>query len=134
MLGAHGDFLKKYIWRLFLILFLNLVVPAPKASAREVKFEKKIDAGALQAQLVAIGFKISWIECSVNRCKVVMPDSEKKDPMPVIRKYVYIDPVEARRNKMTALQALYDKWEAGTITNEEKDQLIKQAVGMILGR
>lgn len=63
-----------------------------------------------------------------------MPDSEKKDPMPLVKKYEYTDPREARRNKMATLQALYAKWENGTITNDEKDLLIKEAVGMILGR
>jgi hypothetical protein len=63
-----------------------------------------------------------------------MPDTEKKDPMPIVQKYVYVDAREVRRKNVEALQALYDKWQAGTITNEEKDQLIKQAVGMLLGR
>lgn len=104
------------------------------ASAREVKFDKKVDAGALQAQLIAAGFKVNYIECSTTRCKIVMPDSEKKNPMPEVQRYVYVDAQEVRAKKMAALLTLYDKWEAGTITNEEKDQLIKSAVGTVLGR
>ena len=115
-------------------VFLIVLVCCQTIYAREVKFEKKVDAGALQAQLTASGFKISWIECSENRCKIVMPDSEMKDPMPIVKKYAYVDAREVRRKKVEALQALYDKWEAGTITNEEKDQLIRQAVGMMLNR
>jgi len=107
---------------------------AGSASAREVRFEKKVDAGALQAQLIAAGFKVSYIECSVNRCKIVMPDAENKDPMPEVRKYVYVDAEEVRAKKITAMRTLHEKWEAGTITNEEKDQLIRGALGIILGK
>lgn len=103
-------------------------------SAREVKFDKRVDPSVLQTQLITAGFKVSYIECSGIHCKVTMPDAEKKDPMPEIRKYAYVDAQEIRMKKMSGLKALYGKWEAGTITNEEKDELIKAAVGMILGR
>lgn len=45
-----------------------------------------------------------------------------------------VDAQDVRAKKMTALRALYDKWEAGTISNDEKDQLIKGALGVVLGR
>lgn len=116
------------------LAFATIIAVTPFAFAREVKFDKKVDAGVLQAQLVAAGFKVSYIECSGTRCKVTMPDSEKKDPMPEIRKYVYVDAQELRSEKMSELRALYGKWEAGTITNDEKDQLIKATLGIVLGR
>lgn len=126
--------MRKHGHRLFAAIFLNLLILIPSASAREVRFEKKVDAGALQAQLVADGFKINWIECSTNRCKIVMPDSEIKNPLPLVTKYKYIDPAEARRKKTVALQALYAKWQDGTITATEKDTLIREAIGMLIGR
>lgn len=117
-----------------ILLIVLATFASQSALAREVKFEKKVDAGALQAQLVAAGFKVSYIECSINRCKITMPDSEKKDPLPEVKKYVYVDVQEVRTKKRAALLTLYDKWEAGTITNDEKDQLIKGSLGIILGR
>lgn len=116
------------------LLLLSIFAFSQLTFAREVKFDKKVDAGALQAQLVAAGFKVNYIECSTTRCRITMPDSEKKDPMPEVRKYVYIDAQEAREKKIAALRTLYDKWEAGTISNEEKDQLIKGTLGVVLGR
>lgn len=116
---------------LAIILAASISLPL---SAREVKFDKKVDAGALQAQLLAAGFKVSYIECSANRCKITMPDAEKKDPLPEVRKYIYVDAREAHEKRLAALRALYDKWESGTISNEEKDALIKGALGVILGR
>ncbi len=62
-----------------------------------------------------------------------MPNSEKKDPMPVVRKYVYTNPHELRRKKMAELRGLYDRWVAGTITESEKDRLIRDFIGMSLG-
>lgn len=116
------------------VLITVITMLAQGAMAREVKFDKKVDVGALQAQLIKAGFKISYIECSANRCRITMPDSETKDPMPEVRKYNFVDPRELSASKITTLQGLYDKWEAGTISTEEKDQLIKGAVGAILGR
>jgi len=117
-----------------LLAAISIILFSQTTFAREVKFDKRVDAGALQAQLIAAGFKVSYIECSTTRCKITMPDSEKKDPMPEVRKYVYVDAREVREKKMTALRELYDKWEAGTISNEEKDQLIKSTLGIVLGR
>ena len=116
-----------------LVLALTAAFAQP-TFAREVKFDKKIDVGALQAQLIAAGFKVSYIECSVTHCMITMPDSEKKDPMPEVRKYVYVDARELRVKKMAEMQALYDKWEAGTISDEDKDKLIKGVLGTVLGR
>lgn len=113
---------------------LALVLMVPQISiAREIRFEKKVDVGVLQKQLIDAGFHINWIECSVNRCKIVMPDSEKKDPMPVVKKYVYIDPTIARKKTLADMQALYAKWEGGTITPTEKDELLKMLVKQTLG-
>ena len=98
-----------------------------------VRFKKKVDAGALQAQLVSAGFAIDFIECSVDNCTIHMPPTETKDPLPIVEKYVYVDPREAHQKKLTAMKALYDKWQAGTITNDEKDQLLKQLVALVLG-
>jgi hypothetical protein len=115
-------------------LFILVICFPHTAFGREVKFEKKVDAGALQAQLIAAGFRVSYIECSINRCKITMPDSEKKDPLSEVRKYVFVDAREMREKKLATLRALYDKWETGTISNAEKDELIKNTLGIVLGR
>lgn len=117
-----------------ILAFVTIISAIPSTFARDVHFDKKVDAGVLQAQLVTAGFKVTYIECSTTRCKITMPDSEKKDPMPEVRKYVYADARELREKRMLTLRTLYDKWEAGTISNEEKDQLIKSTLGIVLGR
>ena len=101
---------------------------------RNIFFEKRVDVGALQKELIVAGFAVKYIQCSVDNCKIVLPPNETKDPLPVVEKYVYVDPAEVRRKKMANLHALYDKWEAKTITPEEREELIKQTLGIVLGR
>lgn len=107
---------------------------AAPATTREVRFKKKINAGILQAELRKAGFSVNYIQCSTDNCTIVMPVAETKDPLPIVQKHIYTDLTEARKKKYAALGALYDKWEAGTITSAEKDDLIRQAIGLMLGR
>jgi hypothetical protein len=107
---------------------------SPKALPGEIKFKKKVDPGALQRELTNAGFSIDYIQCVNDYCTIHLGQNEKKDPMTVVNKYIYVDPVANRLKKMAAVQALYAKWEAGTISAEEKDLLIKEFIGVVLGK
>lgn len=115
-------------------LTAGILLMSGLASAKDVRFKKQIDPGALQLELRQAGYSVDYINCSGVDCTVHMPDSEKKDPLPVIEKYVFVDPRQAQKQKNDRLLSLYAKWEAGTITSEEKDRLLKAVVGNILGR
>ena len=111
-----------------------LVGAGVSASAREFRFRNRVDSEALHEKLVGAGFKITSIECYMEKCTIVMPDTEKKDPALVIEAYVAAESYGTYKKKLAALRALYEKWSAGTITNEEKERLIKQSRGVIFSR
>lgn len=112
---------------------LMALVFCPLAYGREVKFQKTVDPGALQHQLRAAGFLVDYIQCSRDNCKIVMPDKEKKDPLDLVAKYTYVSPAEAQIKRLEAMRALFRRWEAGTITPAEKDELLKMLVRAYLG-
>jgi predicted NAD/FAD-binding protein len=103
-------------------------------SLHEVRFKKKVDPGALQARLSVSGFKVDHINCSAEDCILFLSSSESKDPSSVIRKYVYEDPLESRKKALASVSALYEKWKAKTITNEEKDELIARSMELLVSR
>lgn len=102
--------------------------------AREVRFEKTVDAGVLQQELIAAGLKVDWIQCSVKKCTIVMPDSEKKDPMPVVKNHIYIDPVIVRNQQLESMRILLKKWQEKKISSEEKDDLLRLLTQHVIGR
>lgn len=103
------------------------------AAAKEVQIKKQVDPGALLSQLRAAGFSVTSITCSLGRCTLVLPDSEKKDPAAVIKNHAYADPTAPREKKKAEMRALYAKWQAGTITTAEKDDLFKFVAAQVLG-
>jgi hypothetical protein len=103
------------------------------AAAREFQIKKQVDPGALLTQLRAAGFSVTSMTCSLGRCTVVLPDSEKKDPAAVVKNYVFVDPATLREKKQSEMRALYGKWQAGTITPDEKDSLFKYVAAQALG-
>jgi hypothetical protein len=105
----------------------------PVLISNDVHFQKRIDPGALQAQLIAGGFAIRYIDCSVDNCTIHMQPTETKDPMPIVGKYVYVDPWLERQKKVDTMRTLYSKWQDGTITPEEKDDLLKRLAAHVLG-
>lgn len=111
-----------------------LLISAQFLHAREVKFEKTVDAGALQQELVSAGYKVDWIQCSGKRCKIVMPDSEKKDPMPIVKKYIYVDPFVVRNQELESMRNLLKKWQAKTISPGEKDDLLRLLAQHVIDR
>lgn len=123
-----------------IILSVALALPVsakPKTAvpraAGIVSFHKKVDPGALQKQLIDAGFAVSFIECSRDDCRIHLKPGETKNPTPIVDRYVYVDPFEARRNRMAAMRALSAKWKDSAITPEEKDQLLRMLVQHVLG-
>lgn len=115
----------------FLLIF-GLLFPF-NAIAREVRFDKQIDPGTLQQQLKAAGFQVQWIECSTIHCKIVLPDSEKKDPMPFVKKYEYVSPEQIRAKQRARMITLVDRLDGKTITQEERDELLRMLVKDVSG-
>jgi len=106
--------------------------PAPPAT-NEVRFKKHVDPGALQKDLVDAGFGVNYIDCTQDDCAIHLLPNEHKNPMPIVDKYVYVDPLASRKQKIEQMKALQAKWEAGTITPEEKDTLLKMLTAFVLG-
>lgn len=115
-------------------VWMTLIVIAVPIHARDVSFKKKIDAGALQAQLVAAGFAVDYIDCSGEICTIHLAAKERKDPLPVVSRYVYVDPMESRRKNFERLRELYSKLDQGQITQLEKDELLKKLAAHVLGK
>lgn len=113
---------------------LGLLITPLNLFAREYAFSKQVDPGVLQNELRAKGFNVAYIECVQTSCKIVMPDTEKKNPAKIITDHVYVDPLAQRRKRTQELRDLLSKWEANAISQEEKDLLLKEVVRMLLGK
>lgn len=99
----------------------------------EYTFRRQVDPGALQAQLVAAGFAVNYVDCKDGRCTIHLKAGETKDPMPIVKKYVYVDAEVARQKKIDAIKALYAKLKDGTISPQDKDSLLMQLTALVLG-
>lgn len=115
-----------------LTLLIGILGIANLAEARTVHFKKKVDPAALQHELRGAGITVYYISCSRDDCKIVMPDSEKKNPLPIVEKYVYVDAFDARRKKLDSMRDLLHKWRVGSISDSEKDQLLLNLTETIL--
>ena len=104
-----------------------------EASARVVSFEKDANVGVLHSELSAAGFQIQSLQCLDRRCFITMPDSEQKDPMPIVNRHVYMDPEQTRAARVQTAKALHRKLEAGAISPAERDELLKLLVALLLG-
>jgi hypothetical protein len=114
--------------------FLTFAVclAAVSASAKEHRFDKKIEPFALQQELKAAGFQVRDISCLGTACILRLEDSERKNPKSVIDAHKWEDPQEKRKRELDALRALRDKWKAGTITPAEKDELLRRFIELHL--
>jgi hypothetical protein len=106
-------------------LLLLLLLPA-MLSAREVHFNKLINPHILLSELKAAGFLFTPnnIICQGTKCILYLDDREAKDPSAIIAAHVYVDLRTQEKVRRDAIVALIKKWKAGTITAQEKDQLI----------
>lgn len=107
----------------FLVALLAVATALP-AGAAEFRFKKKVDVGALHAQLAAAGFAVKGVTCRELDCVATFADSETRDPSSIVSSHRWEDPLANRRAELAALRNLVAKWKAGTISPAEKDDLI----------
>jgi hypothetical protein len=108
------------------LAFFFLSALAISASARDVSFTKKVDPGSLQKDLEAAGFMVRSITCTGgNHCTIKLPDSENRNPMPIVSSYVYVDSEAIREQGRREAEALYSKLKAKTLSTGERDRLLE---------
>lgn len=97
----------------------------PKAPAGNFSFTKKINPDVFQSQLISAGFNVDHISCSGDHCWIAWGSGgEKKDPTPIITAHVYADPIVEDKKDREQISLLGAKLKAGTITPQEKDQIL----------
>ena len=115
-------------------LLMILTLLAPAVEARVVAFKRDVSVDDVEATLRAQGFDVKYTECNGSYdCKMVLSDSETKDPLPIIN--------AAKSNAQTAseakaaraaladeLAAIEAKLDDGTATAAE----VRRAVKIIL--
>ena len=114
-------------------LSIAWVIHPAAAAALEYQFTKKVDVGALQAQLVAAGFAVDFTECSAENCTVHLKPGETKNPKSIVDKYVYIDRKAVRSQNLDKIKILAGKLDSGSISVSEKDELLRLLIKHIVG-
>ena len=110
------------------------------ASARTVEFHKKVNVSVLHTELAQAGFKVTGVgyDDRTSRGWVTLDDSEKKDPLPLVKSHVYVSHEQllaARREKtarlLSSVKQLEGKLASGTITPAEKDELLLKLIQFV---
>lgn len=114
-------------------LFIPLLVATSIVQARDFNFTKKVEAGTLQKELEAAGFNVGYIQCAGDRCRIHMPDSEKKNPTSVVNAHVYVNPFKRAEGRRAEAKALARKLREKNISPEEKDLLLVRLSELVLG-
>jgi len=105
-----------------LALLMLLAVPC---AAREVVIAKTITPDLLQAELVAGGFQVDSINCLGGKCWAVLPDSETKDPAPIIAAHAPVNRDATRQAMLDELESIEIKLDDGTATPAETRRAVK---------
>lgn len=113
--------------------WLVLTAIAPASEAREVKFRKKVMPGLLQGELKEAGFQVQHITCVDDACVMSLPDSEKKDPAPIISRHVYRDLAAVWAERRARLKSMLKRLREKTITAEERDSLLETLTEAVVG-
>ena len=119
-------------------LLILALLASQGAFAREVKFNRRVDLTGLEADLKSQGFAVKHILCAGSSCSITMPDSETKDPMPIVNAQpapLTNEEIDAqRRARLQAVKELVGKLRAGTATQAERDQLLAMLVRVVLDK
>lgn len=110
-------------------LLLTLIL-ATGASAKEIKFTKRVNLDKLNSELAAAGFKLSpyRTNCSGEKCVIHLLDTGPQDPRAVINAHVYDagrEPLAMRQALIDELAALEKKLDDGTATMPEMRRTLK---------
>lgn len=111
-------------------IFLLTLLLATGATAKEVRFTKKVNLERLNAELEAAGFKLSpyRTNCSGDNCVIYLLDTGPQNPAAVIKAHVYDpdqEPLAARKSMRAELRALEKKLDDGTATMPEMRRALK---------
>ncbi len=107
-------------------LALSLLLLAPCAQARTVKFNKAVDISRLEKDLRAAGFSVSSTYCLGTKCEIYMPDSETKSPTAIIAAQPKpIDRELERADVLAELEILEEKLDGGSLTAAEIRRMFK---------
>lgn len=92
------------------------------AQARVFNYAAKGSPSAIEKNLRDAGFTVDYTICRNEKCELHMPDSERKDPTPVVS--AYKDPKIEQAKDIQTIRKLLAKWKAESISPAEKDQLL----------
>lgn len=119
---------------LAVLMLPGAVAAKPQAgNPSEYRFKKKIDPADLQTQLAAAGFAVSYIECSGLNCTIHLKPGEKKNPASVVDRYVFVDRAKVLNDNLESIRNLSVKFDAGTLSQVEKDELLRRLVRHVAG-
>jgi hypothetical protein len=104
---------------------LGALLLSSLASAREFAFKRSANPAELQKELGAAGFLVNAVMCSGQDCRIIMPNSETKNPTPVINAHVYSAPLRKSQIRRSQIAVLRGKLSAKTITTDERDALLE---------
>jgi len=115
--------MKKIIYAVFVVLALSMF-----SVAGEYKFVKKVDMAKLQTELTAAGFKVLYINGDGLHNVITFDKTEVKNPQAIIDAHVFVDVAAKLDANDARMIVLAKKWVIGTITDAEKDELIKRFI------
>lgn len=119
------------------MLLIVLMVASVQVQAREVAFKRDVMIDEVEATLRAQGFQVLHTECSGDwNCRMVLPDSEKKDPLPIINAArsnaaVKIEAAADRRAMLEELLVIEEAVDAGTETEAQRRRFMKILLKLI---
>lgn len=111
--------------RLALMAAFLVITPL---QAKELRFNKLVNAGRLQEELLVAGIKVNFITTYGDKVVIDVPASEKKDAAPIVAAHKYVDLAKVDSDARAEIRRLALKWKHGDITADEKDQLLKLLV------
>ncbi|MBI5202110.1 MAG: hypothetical protein HY925_11030 [Elusimicrobia bacterium] len=113
-------------------ILLGLLVVAIPSSAREVFFKKNVSVDRLKTELQSAGFVGISIDCKFDACSIKMPDSEKRNPLPIVRAHKRFLSEMSLGERRAAAAVLVDRLRGGALPQPEKDQLLLMLAEIVL--
>lgn len=110
-----------------IILLFLLLLPSTYCEAREFSFKKPLDIARLDKNLKSAGFAVLNTSCYGSNCKIIMSDSETKDPSAIIAAQPVLKSRAEEDAAVAALKSESEELEAriDTLTLPELRRLVK---------
>ena len=110
------------------IMGLVLFAFAGFAFASEYTFTKQVNPSLLQSTLISNGYNVDHIHGNGLTYTIVFKNDETRNPQAIIDAHIYVDTAAKMEANKARMLVLARKWVKGTITNTEKDELIKRFI------